>query len=89
MLTVTDQAAAMIARLREEADPSGELALRIARRSGSPGLTMTLTDHPGPDDMVLQDSRATVFLDPVAAARLDDEILDARSNEVGSAFFLG
>lgn len=89
MLTLTDQAAAMIARLRAQADPSSDVALRIAKPSGSPGLTMTLADRPGPDDLVLRDPRATVFLDPAAAARLDREVLDARSNEVGSAFFLG
>lgn len=88
MLTLTEQAAAMIARLRTEAEPAGDLTLRIAQPSDSYGLTMSLADRPGPDDLVLRDSGATVFLDPVAAARLDGEVLDARSNEVGSAFFL-
>ncbi len=88
MLTLTDQAAAMIARLGRQADPPGDLALRICHQGDAPGLTMDLADEPGPDDLVLRGSGATVFLDPVAAVRLDSKVLDARSNEVGSAFFL-
>lgn len=87
MLTLTDEAAAMIARLRGAA-PSRDVTLRITKPADSPGLTMSLADKPGPQDVVIADERATVYLDPAAAARLDSEILDARSNETGSAFFL-
>ncbi len=87
MLTLTDAAASMIARLRE-ADPARDLTLRIAQSLDSPGLTMSLADKPGSDDLVISDERATVYLDPAAAARLNSEILDARCNETGSAFFL-
>ena len=89
MLTLTDSAAAMIARLREQSGASGDVALRIAKPFDTPGLQMTLAEHPDPDDLVLDDPRARVFLDPVAAVRLNDQVLDARSSESGSAFFLG
>lgn len=88
MLTLTDEAVAMIARLSAAA-PVGDLTLRITKPSDSPGLTMSLADKPGPDRLVISDERATVYLDPAAAARLDSEVLDARSNDTGSAFFLG
>jgi len=87
MLTLTDEAAAMIARL-SAADPSGDVTLRIAKPADSHGLTMSLADKPGPDDLVISDDRVTVYLDPAAAARLGSEVLDARCNETGSAFFL-
>ena len=89
MLILTDSAAAMIARLREQSGSELDLTLRIAQPADSPGLQMTLAEQPGPDDLVLDDPRATVFLDPVAAVRLSDKVLDARSGESGSAFFLG
>jgi len=39
---------------------------------------MTLTDDPGPSDVVVGDRDATVLIGPVAAERLGDKVLDAR-----------
>jgi hypothetical protein len=36
----------------------------------------------------MRDGRIVVFLGPIAAARLDEQSLDARTNEVGSTFYL-
>ncbi len=89
MLELTPSALAMIARLRDSAGGSGGTALRISGGGEAPGLRMSLAGQPDPDDVVLIEPEATIFLDPVAAARLDRELLDARSDERGSAFFLG
>lgn len=89
MLELSPAALAMIVRVRELTEPGSELALRIAGGGSAPGLQMTLAAAPDRQDIVLVDPEATVFLDPVAADRLDGELLDARSDDRGSAFFLG
>lgn len=87
MLTLSDTALDLISRLSARA-PDRHLGLRIAAARTVPGLQMSLAEAPGPHDLVMHDPRARVFLDPVAAARLARERLDARSDERGSAFFL-
>lgn len=89
MLELSPSARAMSVRLREQAEPGSELALRISGGGTAPGLQMTLAGEPDPEDIVLIDPEATIFLDSVAADRLDGELLDARSDARGSAFFLG
>lgn len=86
MLQVTDQAAAMIEQLATDR-PEGT-GLRIAQRDDAPSLAMELVDAPSPDDVVVPLEQAVVFLGPVAAARLDAQVLDARTGDNGSAFFL-
>lgn len=87
LLRLTRRAAAMIDDLVRRADlPAG--GLRIAQETG-PGLTMQLAPAPREEDDVLVHAGVALFLDPVAAVRLQGEVLDARSGENGSAFFLG
>lgn len=88
MLTVTDNAAKMILALAAEADLPEGAGLRIADAPDRPGLQMALVDRPAPEDEVLLEQRAVVFLDPPAMDRLAEATLDARSDERGSAFFL-
>lgn len=86
MLTLTQNAAQMIADLTHQAElPAG--GLRIALNDG-PGLTMALVPEPALDDEVLHQHDVVVFLDPVAAGRLAGETLDGRTNEAGAAFFV-
>ena len=88
MLRLTRNAVAMIEALTQEAQlPEG--GLRIAQDSERPGLRMHLVPSPGAEDDVLRAGEVRLFLDPVARNRLRDETLDARTNEAGSAFFLG
>lgn len=89
VLELTPSALAMIARLRDGVGTTSGAALRISGGGTAPGLHMSLAGQPDPDDVVLIEPEATIFLDPVAAARLDHELLDARVDERGSAFFLG
>jgi Fe-S cluster assembly iron-binding protein IscA len=85
-MKLTDDAAIMINGLAQDL-PDGA-GLRIAQRDDHGALAMTMTDAPGPDDVVVTAHDAQVFLAPVAQLRLEDATLDARTNEVGSAFFL-
>jgi len=78
----------MIRRLVEDAAlPTGS-GLRIARHEEKPWLTMCLAAEAGPDDAVLVEHEATVFLAPIAGDRLADQLLDARTGETGTAFYL-
>ena len=85
-MKLTDDAASMIADLAQEL-PDGA-GLRIAPRDDHEALAMGMTEAPGPDDVVIRAQDAQVFLAPVAQLRLEDATLDARANELGSAFFL-
>jgi Fe-S cluster assembly iron-binding protein IscA len=88
VLNLTDNAVEMIQSLTTEADlPEG--GLRIAKVAKHPGLTMELAPAPRAEDDVLRERGARLFLDRVAASRLHGQTLDARTNESGSAFFLG
>ena len=88
MLEVTDSAATMIRDLVHEAELAAG-GLRIAQRDDHPALTMRLTGVAEPDDVVLTQHDATVFLGPIAAQRLAGQTLDARADDGGTSFFLG
>lgn len=87
-MKLTDEAAAMITRLVDDGTHAATAGLRIAQREDHVALAMALADGPAPDDVVLSEHDATVFLAPIAQARLADEVLDARQGELGPAFFL-
>lgn len=88
MLRLTDQAARMIAQLVDSAHLPAGAGLRIAQRDDHPALAMALTEAPGPEDLVVVDHDVTVYLGPIAAERVAEQVLDARSGETGSAFYL-
>lgn len=88
MLRLTDHAASMIAELLDDAELPDGAGLRIAQRDDHPALAMALTEAPGPEDVVVVDHDVTVFLGPVAAERVAEQVLDARAGETGSAFYL-
>ncbi len=89
MLEVTDSAADMIRQLLEVAELPDTGGLRIAQRDDHPALAMRLTGVAEPDDVVLNQHDATVFLGPIAAQRLAGQTLDARADDGGTSFFLG
>jgi Fe-S cluster assembly iron-binding protein IscA len=87
MLSVTQNAADMIAQLTDRAElPEG--GLRIADEGPEPGLRMSVVPRPAADDVVVRQRQVTIYLDPVAAHRLEQDTLDARTNESGASFFL-
>jgi Fe-S cluster assembly iron-binding protein IscA len=88
VIRLTRNAVAMIEALKQQAQlPDG--GLRIAKAREHPGLRMQLASAPRAEDDVLRAGEVRLFLDPTARRRLQDQTLDARTNEAGSAFFLG
>lgn len=88
MLKLTDTAATMITHMVRDGDRPATAGLRIAPRVDHEALAMSLADGAEPGDVVVRTREAQVFLAPVADVRLDGQTLDARTNEVGSAFFV-
>lgn len=89
MLQLTENAIEMIQTLTAEADlPDGGLRIAQEQEQEHPGLVMELSPAPREQDYVLPMLGVRLFLDQVAATRLQGQTLDARSNEAGSAFFL-
>lgn len=82
MLSVTESAASAITGMLETAEVSEDAGMRIStdtapREDGAPRteLRLALVEGPLADDEVVSD--APVFLEPEAAALLDDKVLDA------------
>lgn len=88
LLNVSDRAVDLIRDLLDNAQLPAGAGLRIAQRDDHPALAMALTEAAGPDDTVLSERNVAVFVGPIAARRLDGHTLDARTNEVGSAFYV-
>lgn len=87
MLTVTDEAATAIDGILASRDLPDEAGVRVtaefnATSSDSPGpeLQLQVVERPQPGDQIVDG--ASVFLEPEAAALLDERTLDAeRSGE--------
>ena len=86
VLTITPAAAQVIDRLTSETDAVG---LRVTRTDLG-ALFLDLADGPEDDDTVVTTltSDVVVFVDPVAVPRLEDAVLDAKSEPGAAAFFL-
>ncbi|SEP51549.1 iron-sulfur cluster biosynthesis protein [Amycolatopsis saalfeldensis] len=90
MLTVTEAAAEAITALtaQQGAEESG---LRFALQSmENEGAQLALSVAPAPEDgdrVVGTDGGAKVFLEPQAAALLDDKVLDVQQDESGDVAF--
>jgi Fe-S cluster assembly iron-binding protein IscA len=87
-MRLTDDAATMINALVAAQDLPDGAGLRIAQRDDHDALAMGLADAPGPDDLVVFEGEASVFLGPIAQQRLAGSVLDARQGELGPAFFV-
>jgi Fe-S cluster assembly iron-binding protein IscA len=82
MLNITSQAAEAIRVVIDAAELPVPAGMRISNASATsngrgPTLALELVDRPDPEDEVLVDEGAQVFLDPLAAAHVDDKVLDA------------
>jgi Fe-S cluster assembly iron-binding protein IscA len=87
VLTLTENASTVVKTLVEQqAAPVG--GLRISQDApDSPALHVMPTQAPHPGDQVLEEDGARVFLEEVAAATLDDKILDAQVDQNGGVQF--
>jgi iron-sulfur cluster assembly protein len=88
MLTLTDQAVAVIRDLTTRPGLPAETGLRIAPQDGGAGgLALALAEGPGAGDQVIEDAGVQVYVQPEAAAALEDKALDARVGETGEVSF--
>jgi hypothetical protein len=62
--------------------------LRIAQRDDHDALAMGLAAAPGPDDLVVFERDASVFLGPIAQQRLAARSSTRGTGELGPAFFV-
>ena len=88
MLTVTDRAAAAIRAVTHQPETPAGAGVRItAEGEYADRLMLQVAAVPGTDDAVIESAGALLFLDPTAAAALDDKELDAHSDAEGAMRF--
>lgn len=91
MLVLTEAAADLVKSLTSTPETPEGTGLRIASSAtdpGSPGaLEVTAAPGPAQDDQVIEAAGAHVYLEPQAAAYLDDKVLDAQIDTEGKAHF--
>lgn len=87
MLTLTDNAVAVIRSLTEQPQVPDGAGLRIATDPSAGALTLSLAPEPVEGDQVVNESGARLFLESSAAELLDDKALDAAVDPSGSVQF--
>ena len=88
MLAVTANAVSVICQLTDRPELPDGAGLRIASTEQDPNLTVSPAGTPEAGDQLVESEGARVFLEPEAAAMLDDKVLDARVNDSGGVEFL-
>lgn len=92
MLTVAPSAAEAITALVSANGLPDDAGLRLApagTNSSSAGFELSLSPAPGPDDEVIAQDGAHVFLAPEVAGALDDSTLEASARDNQVTFALG
>jgi Fe-S cluster assembly iron-binding protein IscA len=92
MLVLTEAAAEVVKSVTDTPQAPDGTGLRITQSAEEPsaanGLELAAAAEPGIGDQVVETSGARVFLDPLAAAYLDDKVLDAEVDAQGKVRFL-
>jgi Fe-S cluster assembly iron-binding protein IscA len=89
MLVLSDSAATAIRNLVDRPELPDVAGVRIASGEGESGrLSVSTAGLPEEGDQVVEDQGARVFLEPAAAAMLDDKVLDASVDEQGRIGFV-
>ena len=87
MLTLTDRAADTIRTLISQPGVPADTGLRMSLRDSESGTLTLSLDSPQPDDAVIEDAGARVFVQRDAAPMVEDRELDAELDEQGRASF--
>jgi Fe-S cluster assembly iron-binding protein IscA len=88
MMTVTDNAAAVIRDLTSAPQVPGGSGLRIATDPDEGSLTLSLSTQPLDGDEVVDTDGALIFLDAQTASLLADKTLDADVDTDGAVSFI-
>ena len=94
MLVLTEAAAEVVRSVTSPPQAPAGADLRIASSVSEPqnadALQVSAAAGRGENDQVIEAAGARVFLEPQAAAYLEDKVLDGQLDEQGKAhFFLG
>jgi iron-sulfur cluster assembly protein len=89
MLVLTEAAAEVVKAISSTPQAPEGSGLRIASPAGSDPGALQVTAAPGPNenDQVVEAAGAHVYLEPQAAAYLEDKVLDAEVDSEGKAHF--
>jgi len=91
MLVLTEAAAEAVKSVTSAPQAREGAGLRIASSVPQPqepgALQVTAAPGPGQDDQVIEAAGARVFLEPQAAAYLEDKVLDGQIDAQGKARF--
>jgi iron-sulfur cluster assembly protein len=88
MLNLTTNAASAIRSIADRTERPADAGLRIASDApGSGRLTVSAAVQPEESDHVVEKDGARVFLAPLAAALVDDQLLDAEVGGQGTVEF--
>ena len=88
MLTLTDRAAATIRTLTSQPGIPADTGLRMSLQDSDTGTLALSLEGPQPDDAVIEDAGARVFVQRDAAVIVEDRELDAELDEEGRASFM-
>ena len=91
MLVLTEAAAEAVKSVTSTPQTPDGMGLRIVSSAPQPedpgALQLAAAADPGENDQVIEAAGARVFLEPQAAAYLEDKVLDAQVDEQGEAHF--
>jgi iron-sulfur cluster assembly protein len=90
MLVLTDAAAEVVKSVTstpQAPDAGLRIASSVPNARDAGALQLTTAAVPAEDDQVIETEGARVFLEPHAAAYLEDKVLDAQVDGEGNALF--
>lgn len=85
MLTLTENAGTVVSNIVAQTGLAAGGGLRIDEQGDQ--FAVTIAEAPTPQEVVVEDHGARVFLSTTVAEVLDDKVLDAQIAEDGSARF--
>ena len=91
MLTLTPVATQAIRQLTSQAEDPDASGIRISTGPDTPegtALELSLVEEPQPEDEMVDEDGATVYLEPDVAGFLEDKVLDAQVDEGQVTFLL-
>lgn len=88
MLTLTENASAVVKSILDQTGGDEEAGLRISQDTAdATALQVAPAESPHPGDQVVEEEGARVFLEQTAAQTLDDKVLDAQVDQSGGVQF--
>lgn len=88
MLAMTTSARSAVRLFTAHPRLGSDSGVRIAPQSSGPGFHIRAVHSPEPDDVVVEEPAARVYLAPEPVAHLQDKVLDARRDDRGRVEFV-